>query len=204
MLRNHGWLTLATMTCFCIFGCGKSDGPIQQSGKSPENNNQSTTSSSNSATIDPAIACRDFLEALRTGNDVKAAAMLSTNAREKAAALNGVTPIASDTARFTIGKVKCVGSDGAQVDSTWSDVDDSGQYQTDNAIWVLRREEQGWRIAGVAWTVFPGEPPLLLNFEDPADMAKKQQWAREEIRRRTEQDSLQAKESENPDNSMLR
>ena len=34
--------------------------------------------------------------------------------------------------------------------------------------------------------VFPGEAPLLLNFEDPEDMFRKEQWVREEIRRRAE------------------
>ena len=48
----------------------------------------------------------EFLEAVRTGNDEKAAKMLSTVARQKTAALNrNVTPPASDTARFAVGKV---------------------------------------------------------------------------------------------------
>jgi hypothetical protein len=56
----------------------------------------------------------------------------------------------------------------------------------------------------VAETIFPGEPPLLLNFEDPEGTLKKLQWVREEIRRRAEQESNQAKEAENSDNSMRR
>ena len=49
---------------------------------------------------------------------------------------------------------------------------------------MVRREGDGWRIAGVAATVFPGEPPLLLDFEKPEEMIEKQQWVRDEIRRR--------------------
>jgi hypothetical protein len=56
----------------------------------------------------------------------------------------------------------------------------------------------------MAESIFPGEPPLLLNFEDPEEMIKKIQWAREEIRRRAEKENLQAKEPENSENSMRR
>lgn len=208
MLRNQGWLTLIAFIVIGILGCGKTESPVQSSAKSPDGNVQTSASAnmpSNKAIDDPKAACHEFLDALRTGNDEKAARMLSTMAREKATALNrSVTPSASDTARFTLGKVNYVGEDGAQVESTWSDVDDSGQYQSDTALWVLRREEQGWRVVGVAWTIFPGEPPLLLNFEDPDEMLKKQQWAREEIRRRAEQENSQAKEPEISEKSMFR
>ena len=37
--------------------------------------------------------------------------------------------------------------------------------------------------------VFPGEPPVVLNFEDPEDMLRQQQWVREEIRRRMEKEA---------------
>ncbi len=36
-------------------------------------------------------------------------------------------------------------------------------------------------MAGFAAYVFEGEDPLLLSFEDPEDMAKKQKWLKEEI-----------------------
>lgn len=208
MLRNHGWLPIVTLTVIGMLGCGKSEGPVQQSAGSPDRNAQSAASSNmpgNRAADTPEAACREFLEAVRTGNDEKAAQMLSEVAREKAAALGrSVTPSASDTARFAIGKVKYVGEDGAQVESTWTDADNDGQAHSDNAVWVLRREQQGWRIVGVAAMIFRGEPPLVLNFEDPDEVLKKQQWAREEIRRRAEKENLQAKEPENAENSMRR
>lgn len=211
MLRNHGWLIVVTLTVIGIIGCGKSDGPVQQSAKSSDRGVQPTASirapnpNIQSKADAPAAACYEFLEALRTGNDEKAVQMLSNTAREKAAALGrSVTPPASDTAKFTLGKVESVSEDGARVESTWTDVDDDGQSHSDKAIWALRREQQGWRIVGVAATIFPGEPPLLLNFEDPEDMIKKQQWIREEIRRRTEKENLQATELDNTEKTMRR
>ncbi len=144
---------------------------------------------------------------MRTGNDEKATRMLSTLAREKTASLNrNVTPPASDTAKFTVGKVDYVDDVGARVASTWTDLDADGQPKTDEAIWVVRRESDGWRIAGVAAMVFPGEPPLVLSFEDPEDMLRKQQWVREEIRRRMEkgQAGSQAKGGENSEKPVRR
>ena len=97
MLRNHGWLPIVTLAVIGILGCGKSEGPVQQSAGSPDRNVQSTASSNmpgNQATDTPEAACREFLEAMRTGNDEKAAQMLSEVAREKAAALGrSVMPI---------------------------------------------------------------------------------------------------------------
>jgi hypothetical protein len=202
MLRNHGWLTLVTLAAIGITGCGKSEGPAQQSAASPGN----IQSTANTQADTPEAACTQFLEAVRTGDDEKAARMLSVASREKAAALNrGFTPSASDTARFTVDpNVKYIGEDGAQVKSTWTDKDDDGQTQSEDAVWVLRHEQEGWRLVGMAETIFPGEPPLLLNFEDPEEMIKKIQWAREEIRRRAEKENLQAKEPENSENSMRR
>ena len=155
----------------------------------------------------PAAAVSEFLEAVRTGNDQKATLLLSAAAREKTAVLNhSVTPPASDTARFTVGKVEYLGDDGARVACTWTDFDSEGKPKTDDAIWVLRREAGGWRVAGVAAIVFPGEPPLLLNFEDPQDLFRKQRWIREEIRRRTEKarGDLQAQGPENREKSVRR
>ena len=124
---------------------------------------------------------------------------------QKTASLNrNVTPPASDTARFSIGKIDYVNDDGARVACTWTDLDEQGQPKTDEAIWVLRREQDGWRIAGVAAQVFPGEPPLLLNFEDPDDMFRKQQWVREEMRRRMEAGSSQAQNGEKQEKSIRR
>ncbi|MGC4003923.1 MAG: hypothetical protein QM811_12670 [Pirellulales bacterium] len=48
----------------------------------------------------------------------------------------------------------------------------------------MRKEAAGWRIAGMAFTVFENEAPLFLDFENPADMIRKQQMLAEEMERR--------------------
>ena len=201
-MRQFKMQSLAIVAALAVFaaGCSQPTGPTE-SGKAQDNGAGDKVVAANANTDNekapkldgPAAVTYEFLEALRTGNDEKASNLLSAAAREKTASLNrNVTPPASDTARFSVGKIDYVNNDGARVASTWTDMDEQGQPKSDEAIWVLRREKEGWRIVGVAAQIFPGEQPLLLNFEDPDDMFRKQQWVREEIRRRMEAESLQA------------
>ncbi len=201
------WLVISAALAVLASGCGKSAGTSSTApgGGDAVGPNGNAVAQSGEQLEGPAAAVQEFLEALRTGNDEKAAKMLSATAREKTASLNrNVTPPASDTARFAVGKVEYINDDGARVACTWTDLDEEGQPKTDEAIWVLRREDEAWRVAGVAAQVFPGEPPLLLNFEDPEDMFRKQQWVREEIRRRIEADGLQAQGGEKQEKPIRR
>jgi len=201
------WLVLSAVLAVIVSGCGKSSSGVGQSSAPADGTAASPTAThaDNSAADGPATAIHVFLEALRTGDDAKAAKMLTTTAREKMAALNrNVTPPASDTARFAVGEVEYINEDGARVACTWTDLDEQGQPKTDQAVWVLRHEEQGWRVAGVATPVFPGEEPLLLNFEDPEEMFRKQQWVRAEIQRRAEAASFQAQGDEKEEKSLRR
>jgi len=219
MKKRNVWdnsFLVALLAILAMVGCSKSAQPPpadESQGDTVARTQDEEAQESNSlasTTNDPAAALKEFLEAIRRGDDKRATAMLSTQAREKTASLNrNVTPPASDTARFSIGKVQYVGEDGAKVESTWTDLDLDGKPRTDKAVWVLRRESEGWRVAGVAVEIFSGEPPLLLNFEDPEDMFRKQQWVRDEIRRRMEkemaqEDELQAKTENSQDNPIRR
>jgi hypothetical protein len=196
-----------------VAGCGKSDVASQQAApEQPAERDQvpavaSVDPNTVAATDTPEKATHEFLNALRTGDDRKAMELLSQVAREKTAALNrGLTPAASDTAKFTVGKAKYIDDSGAQVPSVWTDVDDDGQTSPDNPMtWVLRREAGGWRVAGVAAEIFPGEPPLCLNFEDPDDMLKKERWARQEyMRRQTAETQAPTETGEHPETSVRR
>jgi hypothetical protein len=200
------WTTLFLI----VAGCGKTSG-TSPSQDSPSGSDAAAAAANGASDVvaeadGPAAAVAVFLEAIRTGNDETASRMLSKVARQKAAALNrSVTPPASDTAKFTVGKVDYV-EGGARVACTWTDLDADRQPKTDEAFWIVRQEAEGWRIAGVAAQIFPGEPPLMLNFEDPEDMVRKQQWVREEMRRRMdkEENGLQAQGPENQEKKPIR
>ena len=209
MCKMHS-ATLLMAIALLAAGCGKQSGTDHPSttpqGSETAANGQPATAVAKAP--GPAEVVAEFLEAVRTANDENAMRLLSTVARQKAASLKrDVTPPASDTAEFTIGKVDFIGHDGARVASTWTDKDSDGQLKTDEAIWVLRREPKGWRVCGVAAIIFPGEPPLLLNFEDPEDIDRKHKWVMEEIRRRSEKEEagFQAQQGgEKPENPIRR
>jgi hypothetical protein len=214
MFRMHGsimWAILLLMAAGCSKQAG-TDPPTaggESSGAATATDNTATPENAETAKLDgPAAATRDFLEALRTGSDDKATGLLSKLAREKTAALNRkVTPPASDYAKYTVGKVDYLDAERAAVACTWTDLDAEGQPKTDQHIWVLRREPEGWRVAGISAHPFPNEPAVTvhLNFEDPDDMFRKLQWVDDEYRRREKESAdLQAQETENQEKSVLR
>ncbi len=128
-----------------------------------------------------------FLEAVRAGDDEKAAGLLTPLARQKTAEMEMVVaPPGSDTAKFQVLEMEVIGAE-AQVATDWTDLDTDGRPHTDRIVWMMRKDTDGWRISGMATRVFIDRPPIVLNFEDPADMLQKQQQAEEEIARRDQQ-----------------
>lgn len=141
----------------------------------------------------PAEAVARFLEAVRTGNDEVAAQMFTPLARKRTAEMDiQIAPRGSDTARFEVGQVEPVGDSGARVASKWTDLDKNGQPRTDEIVWMVRREAEGWRVAGMAATVFEGEPPLLLDFEQPQETMRRLELLRQEVKRRMAANSQEA------------
>jgi hypothetical protein len=192
------WMILAVLGL--ALGCSKTTTPENSQTTTPTGNAVAT---SNSDT--PGATLAKFLESLRTNDNEQAAALLTQVARQKAVAQNrNILPTPSDTAKFNIGQVKPVGHDGAQVVSTWTDLDENGQWQSDDAVWVLRKEPEGWRVAGVAWMPFPNEPPVKFNFEDPDEIDKTREWLDKEMQRRQEDGSLQARDPEEHENMLRR
>ena len=147
----------------------------------------------------PAEAVQSFLEAVRLGNDDVAGLMLTKLAQQKTAEMEMVVaPPGSDTATFTLGKVEMIGTDGAQVDSEWTDLDQEGNKRTDYITWILRQENEQWRIAGMATKIFQDQDPVVLNFENPQEMLDKQQAAEEEAMQRANDQSKEARKPEDP------
>jgi len=166
-----------------------------------------TSNATNNLSTPEAVkaAAAQFLEACRTGDDSTATLMLSSVTREKLAELGGTAqPPASDTARFELGEVKFQDANTALVVCKWTDLDETGQPQTDHAQWALRREPAGWRIAGVAYQVFEDLAPVLLDFEKPEELRQKQQQLRDLIARRMQQQSQRQAIAPNPQNTDLR
>jgi len=158
-----------------ITGCSASSGPA-------------ASSSSSVAATEPAKqAVVTFLEAIKRGDNDAASGMLSKVAKAKTEELGMmVAPPVAPTATYSVSECEVVGDadDLVHVATTWTDTDEQGFKSSENVVWVVRLDPEGWRVVGMAMNVFPDLPPLLLNFEDPEDMVAKQEAVAEELQRR--------------------
>jgi hypothetical protein len=196
-MRSTYAFWFSVLIAISLAGCGKpagtgSDAASGGSGAADKSAAVADGSGSSAAPRNmnsPEGAVYQFLAAIRGGDDRKTEAMFTNLARAKIAEMQyNVTPPGSDTARFEVGKVEYLADDGARVEATWSDLDNDGNRQTENMLWMVRREPEGWRIAGMAANVFPGEPPVLLDFENLQEALQKLQMLKEEIARRDQGD----------------
>ena len=141
-----------------------------------------------SASISQAkAAIRDFLEAIKRGDDAAARGMLTQVARAKTEEMGlSIAPPVPATATYSIRDGETIDKSGeiVHVSTTWTDTDAEGFTTTDEVVWVTRLDPEGWRVVGMAMKVFEDAPPLLLDFEDPADMIAKQRQVAMEIQRR--------------------
>ena len=208
-MRCRHWMLLLVFLVVGILGCGGSDPengtPGANDAESGPGGAAAESEPGDAAdTSQPAAAVSVFLEALRKGNDKKVLQMYTARARQQAAELNRpFAPKGSDTAQFEVGAVEYLADDGARVRSRWTDLDRNRQpltdeilWHTDEILWMVRREPEGWRIAGMAATVFEGEPPLLLDFENLSETLRKIRALKEEIDRRTENETSAAQRPE--------
>ena len=196
-MRLNPRMLLSMFLVAAIAGCGGSEdsAPAESEGEG----------SDQAASVAPDAAVGEFLEAVRVGNDQEAAAMFTPLARQRVAELNiQVAPQGSDTASFSVGEVEYLTEDGARVAATWTDLDEDGKPRTDEMTWMVRRVPEGWRVAGMATVVFPGEPQLLLDFEKPQETLRKLELVREEVLRRAQTASLPPSEQQNPEDSIRR
>ena len=144
----------------------------------------------NASTVEPAkAAVATFLDAVKRGDDAAARLMLTKVAAAKTKDMGiSVAPPVAATATYSIRECEMVGDaeDLVHVATTWTDTDADGFTTTDNVVWVVRLDPEGWRVVGMAMRVFDDMPPLLLNFEDPDDMLAKQAMVASELQKRLE------------------
>jgi hypothetical protein len=192
-------ITLAALTvgAALLVGCGKETAtPIAAPGSAPANpavNLQPQAVASapvKQAVHVPVNSAPDqvvevFLNALRNGDEATTASLLTTKAREETAKHDiAVAPESAPHASYKVSAAQILPDNpaGAHVTSIWTE--NYQQQQPDGSItqeaityeivWVLRNEPQiGWRVAGMAVEIAPGQEPEFMNFEDPVDMLAK-------------------------------
>ncbi|WP_254508310.1 hypothetical protein [Anatilimnocola floriformis] len=185
-MNRFAWLLPLMLLVAGVTGCGKSDATPP----TLEAPTQSTSLPGGAAVAayEPKQVAVDatpdqvvsvFLEAMRAADGVSVETLLTTQAREETKRHNmPVEPVAAPHAQFQVAAPQYLpmNPNGAHVQAQWAESDGMTTY-THTVIWVLRRQAEGWRIAGFAIELVPGQGPQFLNFEDPADMLKKQQEA---------------------------
>ena len=209
MQRNWVALVALALGSSAVLGCGKpaaettetkqSAAPAGTAAPDPTTSIATTRGCVNPpANMDgPEGAVCQFLEALRAGEDRRTEAMFTALARKRIQEEKiAVAPRGSDTAKFEIGKVEYLDADGARVACKCADLDADGEKHTDEMTVMVRKESDGWRIAGMALTVFDGEPPVLLNFEEPKEVQEKLGMVRQEIARRAAEEAAQPQSPE--------
>lgn len=175
---NWNWLLVLVLAVGAILGCNKSTttpptvnlSPQPEQGVAvPAGPRQVPTE----ATPDQVVSV--FLDAMRAGDASTVETLLTTKAREETRRHQmPVEPMAAPNAQFQVAAAQYLpmNPDGAHVQAQWVESDGTNNY-THTVIWVLRRQTDGWRVAGFAIDLVAGQGPQFLNFEDPADMMKK-------------------------------
>lgn len=149
--------------------------------------NAKTGGGSTAATEAAKVTVTKFLDAIKRGDDAGARGLLSKVAQAKTLEMGiSVAPPVDTTATYAIRECELIPNtdDLVHVGTTWSDTDPDGFTTTENVVWAVRLDPEGWRVVGMATKIFDDLPPLLLNFEDPEDMLAKQALVAEELQKR--------------------
>ncbi len=139
---------------------------------------------------DPVETVNEFLTALRAGDTATVTQMLSVKAQQATAAHNmAISPPGNPTAQFSVNPNDVLepGDGTTLVLSNWTDVDANGVKQTYDVGWMLKQDNGGLAVTGMATRVFEDSPNLILDFEDPEGMMRERQKAEQEIARRRQQ-----------------
>ena len=180
-MRCQLWMAALSVTFFLLTGCGKSEnaGPAADGSATgnraigPAGSGSPDTAALQSSKPTEIVA--HFYDALRDGDASKIAALLTDKAREETSRSGlAIRSPGSTSLAYQIGEFEYVTpeKDGAHVKSVWTEADADGQRVSTDVIWVMRKQQNGWRVAGMATPVEEGQLPLLFNFEDPENMLK--------------------------------
>ncbi|HBJ38291.1 MAG TPA: hypothetical protein DDZ51_26775 [Planctomycetaceae bacterium] len=159
-----------------LTGCGKSDTSSQADLAPAATRPGAIASTTAPLDINAAKdAVSQFLDAVRRGGDTGGAHALLT--KDACAVLEGlgrsVQPIGSPAAKFVVTRSEAVEghANSALVHSTWSEPTETGTFETFQVVWALEWEQKAWKISGLAMELDPTQEPMIIDFEDHAQMA---------------------------------
>lgn len=193
--------------CVAAGGCGKSDPPAgnearhgehvlnpekMQSGYSKD---QTAAANLPDKNLAPDKVVEQFLEAARSGDQRKLASLMTQTAREEAAKHNINFELESyQSATFKVGDFEYLTpqKNTAHVACKWTDHDGDASF-THDVIWVMRKEEPGWRVVGMITRPFPDQDPVAFNYEDVPGLMQTKASIEAEVKRRAEEEERQAR-----------
>jgi hypothetical protein len=109
-----------------------------------------------------------FMTAMFQGESQTIRALLTPTARQKGEEMGiPFAPKTTHTASFTIDQTIPQGKHCAYVHTTLTDLNEKGEKESVEIVWIVAKHKEGWRISGAAVALFDGQDKTLLNFEDP-------------------------------------
>lgn len=123
---------------------------------------------------DASEAVGDFLQAITRGDDATATSLLSYAAQKETWA-NGLA-LTSDgfpNTQFVISAQEVISPTETHVETTWRD-EQQNEYP---CVWLLRKEQHGWCIFAMATKFMENAKPVVLPFEDHAQLKRNQEAA---------------------------
>lgn len=162
------WATLAALG-----GCGSStDAPSSVATKAAA---PSVKAAAAHNVSDATNVVAQFLDAIRRGGETSGANQLLTQNAQAVLQRLGrtVQPIGSPDAVFTVTRAEAVpeAPGAALVHSMWTEPAGEGKTESYQVVWALEDETAGWRISGLAMDLEPGKEPMIVDFENVAQMA---------------------------------
>lgn len=167
------WAPVALSLAFTV-GCGggdnkTADAPVNANPTLAQSGAAGQTGPSTDIVIptDPKDIVRVFLDAMRAGNANQLSALFSTAARAEIARQGiKIAPPGSAQATFEIQDAVPQG-DAILVTSRWIEPPTAaGEVpQEMEVLWVLRKEDAGWRVCEMAVDPGTGEEYEVVNFE---------------------------------------
>jgi hypothetical protein len=193
--RFDNWLFLACiLTALFASGCG---GGSQTSDPSPESDANIANSATTTTTVEPSGTIQDkspatadselpstnalpdeiclrFMNLLKSGNRLTAERLLTRRA-ETVTNRGGfpIQPLGSPVATYRIGETRYATNkqELAHVDCQIAD-ELNGKPIESSITWMVRKQQEGWRICGIIFESSDDQPADFLSFENPDDVAQ--------------------------------
>jgi hypothetical protein len=153
-------------------GCGRENNlPSQPVGVSSTTISTTTPDTGNSG-LPERYSATDivsrFMTAMFQGESQTIRALLTPTARQKGEEMGiPFAPKTTHTASFTIDQTIPQGKNCTYVHTTLTDLNEKGEKESVEIVWIVAQKPEGWRISGAAVALFDGQDKTLLNFEDP-------------------------------------